>query len=182
MQKVAYFLCNLLTLALGMWKCRSMGLLPTGTGDWLAFETRGQVSTSPFGQTFHPHSCSRIASLQRCSSFDSPFLCVFGGYIFNPLYNIKTSSLQNGTLLLVPARRRREQLQHVVIKHTYLPPRYRAPAPRRTLDEGLLHAIRHLPPALRLRVLPDPAHVRVVVRADVLEVRNKQLEGWVVVD
>ncbi|KAI0933516.1 hypothetical protein AcV5_005641 [Taiwanofungus camphoratus] len=42
LQKVVYFLCNLLTLALGLWKCRSMGLLPTGTGDWLAFETRGQ--------------------------------------------------------------------------------------------------------------------------------------------
>ncbi|GBE82758.1 DUF1077-domain-containing protein [Sparassis latifolia] len=41
-QKIAYLLCNLLTLALGLWKCRSMGLLPTGTGDWLAFETRGQ--------------------------------------------------------------------------------------------------------------------------------------------
>ena len=43
LQKLAYFFCNLLTLALGLWKCRSMGLLPTGTGDWLAFETRGQV-------------------------------------------------------------------------------------------------------------------------------------------
>ena len=42
-QKIAYLLCNLLTLALGLWKCRSMGLLPTGTGDWLAFETKGQV-------------------------------------------------------------------------------------------------------------------------------------------
>ncbi|KIL68506.1 hypothetical protein M378DRAFT_158308 [Amanita muscaria Koide BX008] len=39
--KLAYFACNLLTLGVGLWKCRSMGLLPTGTGDWLAFETRG---------------------------------------------------------------------------------------------------------------------------------------------
>ncbi|PIL30631.1 hypothetical protein GSI_07333 [Ganoderma sinense ZZ0214-1] len=45
LQKLAYFFCNLLTLALGLWKCRSMGLLPTGTGDWLAFETRGQART-----------------------------------------------------------------------------------------------------------------------------------------
>ena len=44
-QKVVYILCNLLTLALGLWKCRSMGLLPTGTGDWLAFETRNPVSS-----------------------------------------------------------------------------------------------------------------------------------------
>ncbi|EKM56058.1 uncharacterized protein PHACADRAFT_162099 [Phanerochaete carnosa HHB-10118-sp] len=42
LQKVVYLLCNLLTLALGLWKCHSMGLLPTGTGDWLAFETRSQ--------------------------------------------------------------------------------------------------------------------------------------------
>ncbi|KAF8162834.1 hypothetical protein B0H34DRAFT_650211, partial [Crassisporium funariophilum] len=43
LQKFVYLLCNLLTLGVGLWKCRSMGLLPTGTGDWLAFETRGPV-------------------------------------------------------------------------------------------------------------------------------------------
>jgi len=41
LQKVVYLLCNILTLAVGLWKCRSMGLLPTGTADWLAFEARG---------------------------------------------------------------------------------------------------------------------------------------------
>ncbi|KAL5490691.1 hypothetical protein ACEPAI_5525 [Sanghuangporus weigelae] len=41
LQKLVYLACNALTLALGLWKCKSMGLLPTGTGDWLAFETRG---------------------------------------------------------------------------------------------------------------------------------------------
>ncbi|TDL20117.1 DUF1077-domain-containing protein [Rickenella mellea] len=41
LQKLVYILCNILTLGLGLWKCRQMGLLPTGTGDWLAFETRG---------------------------------------------------------------------------------------------------------------------------------------------
>jgi hypothetical protein len=45
LQKLVYLLCNLLTLAVGLWKCRSMGLLPTGTGDWLAFESRGLVSS-----------------------------------------------------------------------------------------------------------------------------------------
>lgn len=44
LQKAVYILCNILTLGVGLWKCRSMGLLPTGTGDWLAFETRGTVS------------------------------------------------------------------------------------------------------------------------------------------
>ncbi|KAI0694126.1 DUF1077-domain-containing protein [Cytidiella melzeri] len=43
LHKLVYLLCNLLTLAIGLWKCRSMGLLPTGTGDWLAFETQGQA-------------------------------------------------------------------------------------------------------------------------------------------
>ncbi|KAG8749799.1 hypothetical protein FRC14_001090 [Serendipita sp. 396] len=42
LQKVAYILCNLLTLLVGMWKCNQMGLLPVGTGDWLQFEHRGE--------------------------------------------------------------------------------------------------------------------------------------------
>ncbi|KAF8599787.1 DUF1077-domain-containing protein [Ceratobasidium sp. AG-I] len=41
LQKLAFIACNILTMALGIYKCRSMGLVPTGTGDWLAFETRG---------------------------------------------------------------------------------------------------------------------------------------------
>ncbi|KAJ7491177.1 DUF1077-domain-containing protein [Mycena latifolia] len=41
LQKFVYVACNVLTLMVGLWKCRSMGLLPLGTGDWLAFETRG---------------------------------------------------------------------------------------------------------------------------------------------
>ena len=31
-------------LALGLWKCSTMGILPTGFGDWLQFETRSEVS------------------------------------------------------------------------------------------------------------------------------------------
>ena len=42
-QKIVYILANMMTLALGLYKCNSMGLLPMGTGDWLAFETRGPV-------------------------------------------------------------------------------------------------------------------------------------------
>ena len=48
LQKLVYLICNILTLALGLWKCRSMGLLPMGTGDWLAFESRGRVSDLPY--------------------------------------------------------------------------------------------------------------------------------------
>ncbi|KNZ78868.1 Transmembrane protein 85 [Termitomyces sp. J132] len=43
LQKLVFIACNLLTLGVGLWKCKSMGLLPTGSGDWLAFETRGMV-------------------------------------------------------------------------------------------------------------------------------------------
>ncbi|KXN82624.1 ER membrane protein complex subunit 4, partial [Leucoagaricus sp. SymC.cos] len=43
LQKVVFLLCHLLGLAIGLWKCQQMGLLPTGTGDWLAFEARGPV-------------------------------------------------------------------------------------------------------------------------------------------
>jgi len=42
-QKVVFILCNCLALLVGAWKCHQMGLLPVGTGDWLAFERRGQV-------------------------------------------------------------------------------------------------------------------------------------------
>ncbi|KAF8300474.1 DUF1077-domain-containing protein [Clavulina sp. PMI_390] len=41
LQKLVYIGCNILTMALGLYKCSTMGLLPTGTADWLAFETRG---------------------------------------------------------------------------------------------------------------------------------------------
>ncbi|KAJ3528232.1 hypothetical protein NMY22_g9497 [Coprinellus aureogranulatus] len=55
-QKLLYIVCNLLTLGVGLWKCRSMGLLPTGSGDWLAFETRGPVKFSGGTFTLEPFS------------------------------------------------------------------------------------------------------------------------------
>ena len=36
-QKVVFVLGNLVGLALAMYKCHSMGLLPTHASDWLAF-------------------------------------------------------------------------------------------------------------------------------------------------
>lgn len=36
--KLAYVACNCLLLALGIWKVRAMGLLPTTRSDWLAWE------------------------------------------------------------------------------------------------------------------------------------------------
>ncbi|KAG9303724.1 hypothetical protein G9A89_018621 [Geosiphon pyriformis] len=35
--KVTFILLQLLTMALGLYKCSAMGLLPTATSDWLAF-------------------------------------------------------------------------------------------------------------------------------------------------
>ncbi|KAK5105764.1 hypothetical protein LTR62_002164 [Meristemomyces frigidus] len=37
--KAAFVGCNLLALALGIWKVNGMGLLPTTRSDWLAWET-----------------------------------------------------------------------------------------------------------------------------------------------
>jgi hypothetical protein len=36
-QKIVYVLGNLLNIAMAMYKCHSMGLLPTHSSDWLAF-------------------------------------------------------------------------------------------------------------------------------------------------
>lgn len=36
-QKIIYFLGNLANIALAVYKCHSMGLLPTHASDWLAF-------------------------------------------------------------------------------------------------------------------------------------------------
>jgi hypothetical protein len=77
LHKLAYFGCNLLTLALGLYKCRSMGLLPTGTGDWLAFETRGMVSAD---------SNNRNDNNERCAhaSFRHPKFCFHSCVLYIP--------------------------------------------------------------------------------------------------
>ena len=36
-QKLVYILGNLINIAMAMYKCHSMGLLPTHSSDWLAF-------------------------------------------------------------------------------------------------------------------------------------------------
>ncbi|GFG33920.1 hypothetical protein Cfor_04516 [Coptotermes formosanus] len=36
-QKVVYILGNIVNIALALYKCHSMGLLPSHTSDWLAF-------------------------------------------------------------------------------------------------------------------------------------------------
>jgi hypothetical protein len=37
--KLVYIACNMLMLALGIWKVNGMGLLPTTRSDWLAWES-----------------------------------------------------------------------------------------------------------------------------------------------
>lgn len=36
-QKFVYFLGNIVNIVLALYKCQSMGLLPTHASDWLAF-------------------------------------------------------------------------------------------------------------------------------------------------
>lgn len=44
LQKFFYLLGNLSLVALALYKCHSMGLLPTATSDWLAFMEHKTVS------------------------------------------------------------------------------------------------------------------------------------------
>ena len=43
-QKLVYCIGNLLCVAMAMYKCQTMGLLPTHTSDWLAFVQPQQVN------------------------------------------------------------------------------------------------------------------------------------------
>ena len=47
LQKFFYLLGNLSLVALALYKCHSMGLLPTATSDWLAFMEHKTVSHQP---------------------------------------------------------------------------------------------------------------------------------------
>lgn len=49
----------------GIYKCKTMGLVPMGTGDWLQFETRADVSTiPPFPLLGSCHAMPSIAGWQ----------------------------------------------------------------------------------------------------------------------
>lgn len=49
-QKIVYIFGNLVGVALALYKCSSMGLLPTHTSDWLAFvEPQQRVEYSDGG-------------------------------------------------------------------------------------------------------------------------------------
>jgi hypothetical protein len=49
LQKLVYFLGNLVNLGIALYKCHSMGLLPTYASDWLAFETPQSLMEHSFG-------------------------------------------------------------------------------------------------------------------------------------
>lgn len=49
-QKLVYFIGNLVNVALALYKCHSMGLLPTHSSDWLAFvEPQARIEYSGGG-------------------------------------------------------------------------------------------------------------------------------------
>lgn len=75
---------------------------------------------------------------------------------------------------------RRPNLNKIIITHR--PPWNAAPTSRRTFLEALLHIVRQLPPSLGLRVGGDPGHVLLIVVPYILEVRDKQLKRFVVMD
>lgn len=53
-QKLIFFLGNLANVALAVYKCHSMGLLPTHASDWLAFvEPQMRLEYSGGGINFH---------------------------------------------------------------------------------------------------------------------------------
>ncbi|KAJ9068029.1 hypothetical protein DSO57_1032912 [Entomophthora muscae] len=43
LQKITFCILNLFVVGMGVYKCASMGLLPTSTSDWLAFEASPEV-------------------------------------------------------------------------------------------------------------------------------------------
>ena len=93
-QKLAYIICNALTLALGLWKCSSMGLLPMGTADWLAFEKRGEVSGNSVRFRCAPQLM--LYSLRRYFYLSELWLVVF---ISDPLSHVSSESIIYTTLL-----------------------------------------------------------------------------------
>jgi ER membrane protein complex subunit 4 len=48
-KKITYLFGNLVNLAIALYKCHSMGLLPTYASDWLAFETPQEIMEYSFG-------------------------------------------------------------------------------------------------------------------------------------
>lgn len=49
--KLAFIAIQILTILVGIWKCSSMGLLPTHRSDWLAWETQSTPLETSFAAT-----------------------------------------------------------------------------------------------------------------------------------
>ena len=54
-QKLVYIVGNLACLAMAVYKCQVMGLLPTHASDWLAFAQPQQVSMPVIGSPLLSH-------------------------------------------------------------------------------------------------------------------------------
>lgn len=52
-QKIVYFIGNIVNVGVALYKCQSLGLLPTHASDWLAFaEPQVQIEYSGGGLSF----------------------------------------------------------------------------------------------------------------------------------
>lgn len=72
LQGLVYLIGNLLGLALAVYKCQSMGLLPTHASDWLAFIEPTEVGLHLQILVFHVKMCCNNLQLHqemKCSAF-----------------------------------------------------------------------------------------------------------------
>lgn len=67
--KVLFVVCQLAGIALGLYKCWSMGLLPTETSDWLAWRQPRTVSPHPIKASTHTRLADTVN--ERCSHSSS---------------------------------------------------------------------------------------------------------------
>ncbi|GAA5922850.1 hypothetical protein JCM1841_003761 [Sporobolomyces salmonicolor] len=54
-QKAVFVLCQIGLLCVGLWKCNSMGLLPTHESDWIAFRSYPEYKRTPIDFTEVQH-------------------------------------------------------------------------------------------------------------------------------
>ena len=71
LQKFFYLLGNLSLVALALYKCHSMGLLPTATSDWLAFME-------------HKMASSKTVFFFKFSDLLEHLMCILGKGLFLP--------------------------------------------------------------------------------------------------
>ena len=81
LQQFSYILANLLGLAMAMYKCHTMGLLPTSQSDWVEFMDQQQVLVYLLGVLDYKMYLSRFWNFLPVESLyhdlkNSIFLCI----------------------------------------------------------------------------------------------------------